>query len=69
MNILLIEDNIPLAQTIVRYISTEGISCTLRNDGESGYTEVMNHDYDVLIIDIGLPKMDGIEVCRRLRNE
>jgi len=69
MHTLLIEDTIPLAQTVVRYLANEDINCTLRTDGESGYSEAMSGSYDVIILDIALPKMDGIEVCRRLRAE
>ena len=69
MQTLLIEDTLPLAQTVVRYLANEDIACTLRTDGESGYLEAVNGNYDVIILDIALPKMDGIEVCRRLRAE
>lgn len=69
MHTLLIEDTLALAQTVVRYLSNEEISCTLRTDGESGYTEAVNGNYDVIILDISLPKMSGIDVCRKLRAE
>lgn len=69
MHILLIEDNIPLAQTVTRYLAQEDITCTLRTDGESGYLEAIANNYDVIILDIELPKMNGIEVCRKLRIE
>ncbi len=69
MNTLLIEDNIALAQTVTRYLANEDISCTLRTDGKDGYMEAVNNNYDVIILDIELPGMDGIEICRRLRSE
>jgi len=69
MHTLLIEDNISLAQTVTRYLALENIQCTLRTDGESGYLEAMGGNYDVIILDIELPKINGIEVCRRLRSE
>lgn len=69
MHTLLIEDTIPLAQTVVRYLANEDIACTLRTDGESGYLEAVQGNYDVIILDIALPKMSGIDVCRKLRNE
>lgn len=67
MHTLLIEDTIPLAQTVVRYLANEDIGCTLRTDGESGYLEAVGGNYDVIILDIALPKMNGIDVCRKLR--
>jgi DNA-binding response OmpR family regulator len=69
MHTLLIEDNIALAQTVTRYLAGENIQCTLRTIGTDGYMEAINGSYDVIILDIELPGMDGIEICRRLRSE
>ncbi len=69
MYTLLVEDNIALAQTVTRYLANEEISCTLRTDGQAWYMEAINNNYDVIILDIELPGMDGIEICRRLRKE
>lgn len=68
MHILLIEDNIALAQTVTRYLTNEEISCTLRTDGREGYQEAIQNNYDVIVLDIELPNMDGIEICRNLRS-
>ena len=56
MHTLLIEDTVALAQTVVRYLANEDIACTLRTDGESGYIEAIQGNYDVIILDISLPK-------------
>lgn len=69
MHTLLIEDNISLAQTVTRYLASQDISCTLRTDWIEWYTEAVQNNYDVIILDIELPWMDGIEICRRLRKE
>lgn len=69
MHILLIEDNIALAQTVTRYLAGQDIQSTLRTIGTDGYMEAVNNNYDVIILDIELPGMDGIEICRRLRVE
>lgn len=69
MHTLLIEDTVALAQTVVRYLANEDISCTLRLDWESGYIEAVGGNYDVIILDIALPKMSWIDVCRKLRAE
>ena len=69
MHTLLIEDNISLAQTVTRYLASQDISCTLRTDWIEWYTEAVQNNYDVIILDIELPWMNGIEICRRLRKE
>lgn len=69
MRILLIEDNIALAQTVTRYLAGQDITCTLRTDWVEWYTEAVQNNYDVIVLDIELPSMNGIEVCRRLRAE
>lgn len=69
MHTLLIEDTVALAQTVVRYLANEDITCTLRTDGESGYLEALHGNYDVIILDIALPKMSGIDICRKLREQ
>lgn len=69
MHTLLIEDNIILAQTVTRYLANEDIHCTLRTDGQQWYETAVSNNYDVIILDIELPTMNGIEVCRRLRSE
>lgn len=69
MHTLLIEDNITLAQTVTRYLASQDITCTLRTDGIEWYTEAVQNNYDVIILDIELPNMNGIEVCRKLRAE
>ena len=69
MYTLLIEDNIALAQTVTRYLAREDIQCLLRTDGEDGYIEAVHGNYDVIILDIELPTMNGIDICRRLRSE
>lgn len=69
MQVLLIEDTLALAQTVVRYLANEEITCTLRTDGEAGYIEAVNGNYDVIILDISLPRMNGIDICRKLRSE
>lgn len=69
MHTLLIEDNIPLAQTVTRYLAGQDINCTLRTDGTEWYMEAVQNNYDVIILDIELPHMNGIEICRKLRQE
>jgi DNA-binding response OmpR family regulator len=69
MKLLLIEDNIELAQKIVRYLSGNMMTCVLREDGQSGYQEAVMNNYNVILLDIEIPVMNGLLVCKRLREE
>lgn len=67
--LLLIEDNYDLAATIVQYLELEGMVCDHAASGISGLKLARENDYDVLLLDIVLPKLNGLEVCEALRNE
>jgi DNA-binding response OmpR family regulator len=69
MKILLIEDNLELAQKIIRYLSGNMMKCILMEDGQSGYNEAMLGNYDIILLDIELPILNGLTVCKKLREE
>lgn len=68
MRILIIEDNKVLCQTLRRGLTEIGHVVDVSNDGKSGIYFVENAEYDVIILDIMLPDINGIEVCRKLRD-
>lgn len=68
MRLLLIEDEIDIAQALVRGLQREGYAVDVARDGESGWRLAEINDYDLLILDLNLPGLDGLEVCRRLRD-
>ena len=68
MKILLIEDEPSVAGLINRGLTENGYSVTVAPDGSMGHQMAMAHDFDVIILDIMLPGMSGMEVCRQLRN-
>ena len=68
MKILLIEDEPSVAGLINRGLTENGYSVTVAPDGSIGHQMAMMHDFDVIILDIMLPGMNGMEVCRQLRN-
>ena len=68
MNILLVEDNKLLCKSINDFLMSYGIRCDVAPDGEIGHFMAENGCYDVLILDIGLPKKSGVEVLRSIRN-
>ncbi len=67
--LLLVEDDFDLATTVVQYLELEGMICDHAASGEAGLTLVRENDYDILILDIMLPRLSGIDVCRILRDE
>ena len=67
MRILVIEDDADLAQFIAKGLKEERYAVDLAADGEEGLSLALANPYDLLIVDIMLPKLDGLTVCRRLR--
>ena len=67
MRILVIEDEAKIAQAVKDGLEQDYYAVDVARDGESGLNTALNDGYDLIILDIMLPKMDGFEVCRRLR--
>lgn len=64
---LVVDDETALAEVIAGYLSRENFEVHVANDGPSALTLAREVDPDVVILDIGLPGVDGVEVCRQLR--
>lgn len=64
---LVVEDEERLARLIADGLRAEGIDAELEHDGESGLWRGTEGSYDVIVLDIMLPKLNGYEVCRELR--
>jgi DNA-binding response OmpR family regulator len=69
MKILLIEDEANLASFVKRGLNEAGYDVSVALDGNSGYDMAMGYDFGLIILDIMLPGMNGIEVCKKLRAE
>jgi len=69
MRILVIEDEQKVANFIKQGLKEEGYSVDVAYDGEDGYFLAKDNEYDVVILDLMLPKMDGITLCKKLRAE
>ena len=67
IQVLVIEDDRKLAQLTARYLENHGLSVTTAEDGERGLGAFMRGVFDVVLLDLMLPGMDGMEVCRQLR--
>lgn len=68
MRILLIEDEPGLVSVIIRGLTDAGMQVSVAGDGQIGYEMAAKHEFDLIILDIMLPGMNGIQVCRALRN-
>jgi len=67
MNLLLVEDEQRVADFIQRGLRAEGWTVTLAPDGETAVELLANDDFDVVVLDLMLPGMDGQDVCRCMR--
>ena len=67
MRILLVEDSVRLQRNIATALRRSGYAVDLAADGEEGLWLAESHDYDAVILDIMLPKRDGLDVLRNLR--
>ncbi|HLK64105.1 MAG TPA: response regulator transcription factor [Bryobacteraceae bacterium] len=67
--ILLVEDEPGLVVTVTDLLSAEEYIVESATDGESGYAEALTGDFDLIILDVTLPRKMGIDVCRELRQQ
>jgi DNA-binding response OmpR family regulator len=67
--VLVVEDDADIAGVLRRSLDKEGYEVRLAGDGESALEESEVFEPDAVVLDLGLPRMDGVEVCRRLRHE
>ena len=68
-NTLLVEDNLSLAQTVIAYFDLEGINCDYASNGSQGLELALLNDYQVILLDINLPRINGLEVCEMIRKQ
>ena len=69
MRILVVEDEHKIANSIKRGFEQETWATDVAYDGEEGYDLATSEEYDVIVLDLMLPKMDGMEICKKLRAE
>ena len=69
LNILVVEDNPDLAANIVDYLAGQGHLVDAAGDGIVGLRLACEQEFDVILLDLMLPGIDGITLCRRLREE
>lgn len=69
MRILVVEDEHKIARSIKKGLEQESFAVDVAFTGQEGYDLAASEDYDLLILDIMLPEISGIEICKRLREE
>jgi DNA-binding response OmpR family regulator len=65
--VLLVEDETDIVSPLVNTLEREGYAVDQATTGKDAITAATKHQHDVVILDLGLPDMDGLDVCRRLR--
>lgn len=69
VRVLLVEDEKIMAKNIHYFLSKEGYKVDVAHDGHQGLNLYRKYDYDLLLLDWTLPKMDGLELCQTIRKE
>ncbi|AEF04598.1 response regulator transcription factor [Alteromonas naphthalenivorans] len=69
IRVLLVEDDIGLAGNVLDYLELEDMQCDHASNGVAALQLIDQHQYDVLVLDINLPRLDGFSVCERMRND
>ncbi len=67
--ILIVEDEETIADLEKDYLELSGFEVEVANDGDSGFEKALQEEYDLLILDLMLPGVDGFEICRKVRDE
>lgn len=69
LKILLVEDDLDLALTLVQFLELEGMVCDHASNGIAGLKFIEDYRYDVVLLDINMPRLDGLSVCQQLRDK
>ena len=68
MRILLVEDDVRLAETLAEALIDARYVVDIATDGESAWYQAQSLEYDLMLLDLMLPELDGISLCHRLRS-
>lgn len=69
MKILVVDDEVRIAKAIKQGLEQDGYAVDVEHDGEDGYNAATADEYDVVILDVMMPEMNGFEVARKLRED
>jgi DNA-binding response OmpR family regulator len=65
--VLLVDDDVELAEMLAEYLEQEGFGVSAVHDGEAGVAEALGGGYSIVVLDVMMPRMNGIEAMRRIR--
>ena len=69
MRVLVVEDEHKIANSIKKGLEQDSFAVDVAFDGEGGFDLASTEDYDAIVLDLMLPKMDGLTICKKLREE
>lgn len=69
MRLLVVEDEHKLAESLKKALETQSYAVDLSLDGQDGYQKLCDNEYDLIILDLGLPLMDGITLAKKVRED
>ena len=67
--ILIIEDEVAIAELEKDYLELSGFEVVISNRGDLGLEKALGEDFDLIILDLMLPEVDGFEICRQVREK
>jgi DNA-binding response OmpR family regulator len=69
VRVLVVEDNLPIQKAVAKGLREAGFAVDVSGDGEEGLWYATSNDYDVVVLDLMLPRVDGLTILKRLRSE
>jgi DNA-binding response OmpR family regulator len=69
MNLLIVEDDLPLANALKKVLEKKGFSVNISSDGEEAFNEILEKKYDIYLLDINLPKLDGYKLLKLIKHK
>lgn len=69
MQVLILEDDLVLSSEIIKFLSAHQMDCHLATDGEMLLTKAQEQKYDIFLLDINVPKINGLDVCQQIREK
>ncbi|NIK11088.1 response regulator transcription factor [Alkalibacillus almallahensis] len=68
-SILIVDDELSITTLIDHHLSEEGFNTTVVHDGQSALEQLHHHTYELVVLDLMLPEMDGVDVCQQMRDQ